>query len=128
MGARKEITVDSIRQLLEDKKAFEIVILEVSERCSFTDHLVIASGSSTRQVKALSDILFDEFEKPLSREGEQQAEWVLMDYGDIVVHLFHEQVRATYNLEELWSDQGSPEKLKEVVNASHLQEKERQPA
>ena len=128
MGARKEVTVSNIRQQLEDKKAFDIVVLEVSERCSFADHLIIASGSSTRQVKALSETLFEELAKPQSREGDQQGEWILMDYGDIVVHLFHETVRATYNLEELWSDQASPEKLKDVVNASHLPETERQPA
>jgi ribosome-associated protein len=91
-----------------DKKAFQIVGLEVSALTSYADGLLICSGGGQRQVGAIADEvqrqLRDEGRRPLHVEGERQAEWVLMDYGDVVVHVFTEDRRAYYGLEGLWSD------------------------
>ena len=90
-------------------KAEELKILDVRILSGFTDYLVIASGMSGRQVKAISDHLQGVVHKkygrnPLGVEGEEQATWILIDYGDVVVHLFQTETRAFYRLEELWHD------------------------
>ncbi len=91
-----------------DKKAFEIVALEVSQLTSYTDSLLICSGGSDRQVGAISEEiqrrLRDSGRKPLHVEGASRSDWVLMDYGEIVVHIFTEERRAFYGLENLWGD------------------------
>ncbi len=92
---------------LEEVKAVDIKILDVRDISSFTDLMIIASGTSTRHVKALSDKVIEHGKKsglrPLGIEGERDAEWVLVDFGDIVVHVMHPQIRDFYNLEKLWS-------------------------
>jgi ribosome-associated protein len=74
----------------------------------FTDYFVICSGESTTQVKAIAEHIASEFtknaQKPLSIEGLRHAHWVLMDYGDVIVHIFEEETRAYYELEKLWLD------------------------
>lgn len=91
-----------------DKKAFEIVALEVSKLTSYADNLLICSGGSDRQVGAISDEiqrrLRDAGRKPLHVEGASRSDWVLMDYGEIVVHIFTEEKRSFYGLENLWGD------------------------
>ncbi|MEZ5589984.1 MAG: ribosome silencing factor [Gammaproteobacteria bacterium] len=91
---------------LEDIKGQDIKVMDVSGVSSFTDIMVIASGSSTRQVKALADKVADECKKagvrPLGVEGDREAEWVLVDLGDIVVHVMLPEIRDFYNLEKLW--------------------------
>ena len=91
---------------LEDLKAKDIRVLNVGEVSSFTDVMVIASGSSTRQVKALAGKVAEECKKagvrPLGIEGEREAEWVLVDLGDVVVHVMLPEIRDFYNLEKLW--------------------------
>lgn len=103
--------LDDAKQLivaaLEEVKALDIKILDVRGISSFTDLMIIASGTSTRHVKALSDKVIETGRKsglrPLGVEGERDAEWVLVDFGDIVVHVMHPQTRDFYNLEKLWS-------------------------
>ena len=91
-----------------DKKAFGIVALAVSELTSYTDSLLICSGGSDRQVGAIADEiqrqLRDAGRRPLHVEGASRSDWVLMDYGDVVVHIFTEERRAFYGLENLWGD------------------------
>ena len=91
-----------------DKKALGLVILKVKEISSFTDYFIICSGSSDRQVKAISDSVESVLKKsgvlPLGIEGARTGQWVLMDYGDVVVHVFYEPVREFYDIERLWSD------------------------
>lgn len=106
-----ERTLTAIRtaaRAAAEKKAFQIIGLEVSELTSYADGLLICSGGSHRQVGAIADEvqrqLRDEGRRPLHVEGERQSEWVLMDYGDVVVHVFTEERRAYYGLESLWSD------------------------
>jgi ribosome-associated protein len=92
---------------LEDIKARDIAVFDVRRQTSLYDTLVIASADSNRQVKALARHVCDELKaagaKILGIEGEQAAEWVLVDAGDIVVHVMQPAVRAHYNLEELWA-------------------------
>lgn len=93
---------------LDDKKGIDIVLLDVHELLVITDIFVIASGSNPRQVKALVDEvegrLRSHDRKPLRREGVESAQWVLLDYGDIVVHVFDPATRSYYDLERLWGD------------------------
>lgn len=89
-----------------DKKAIGTVVLDLREIASFTDYFVITSGANERQVQAISDEVVETLKKAgtpaLRVEGYKTAEWVLVDYGDFVVHIFGEQSRKFYDLERLW--------------------------
>ena len=92
---------------LEDIKAHDITVLDVRKLTSIADTLVIATADSNRQVKALAHHVRDKLKEAgasiIGVEGEESSEWVLVDAGDIVVHVMQPAVRAYYNLEELWS-------------------------
>lgn len=92
---------------LEDIKAHDIEVLDVRKQTSLYDTMIIASADSTRQVKALAHHVRDELKAAgatiIGVEGEMSAEWILVDAGDIVVHVMQPVVRAYYNLEELWA-------------------------
>ncbi|HUX71272.1 MAG TPA: ribosome silencing factor [Cellulomonadaceae bacterium] len=91
-----------------DRKAEEIIALDVSEQLVLTDVFLIASGTNERQVGAIVDAveeaLYKLGSKPLRREGKSQGRWVLLDFGDIVVHVQHSEDRVFYALERLWKD------------------------
>jgi ribosome-associated protein len=91
------------------KKAERIVILDVSKQLVITDHFLICSGNTDRQVKTIADevtkvLSAERGVKPFRREGEREGRWVLLDYVDFVVHVFHPTLRSFYQLERLWSD------------------------
>lgn len=90
------------------KKGVDIVILDVSELIGITDYFVIVAGNTERQVRTIVEEvekrLREEGVKPYRREGEREQRWVLIDYLDVVVHVFHQEDRDFYNLERLWSD------------------------
>jgi ribosome-associated protein len=90
----------------QDKKAEDIVVLNISTLCSFTDHFIICTGNSSRQVQAIADGVEERLRKHLLRpahiEGYGQGEWVLLDYMDFVVHVFTPKAREFYDLERLW--------------------------
>lgn len=92
---------------LEDDKAEDILALDIRGKSSFADMLVIASGRSARHVGALADHVMRKLKdagvKDVRVEGLPQADWVLVDAGDVVVHLFRPEVRAFYNIEKIWS-------------------------
>lgn len=92
----------------EDKLATDIVALDVSEQFPLADIFVLASVSNERQVSSVVDSIEDALReagsKPLRREGEREGRWVLLDFGDIIVHIQHEQERMYYQLERLWKD------------------------
>ena len=91
-----------------EKKAEDPVLLDVRKLCSFTDYFVILSGRSTRHVKGLAEAIEDELRsKRLSvskSEGLSEGTWVLLDYNDVVVHIFYKETRGFYDIEGLWHD------------------------
>lgn len=91
-----------------DKLATDIVLIDVSEQLAITDVFVIASGNNERQVEAIVDEVEDQLRlhgsKPIRREGKRDGRWVLLDFGDIVVHVQHQEERVFYSLERLWKD------------------------
>jgi ribosome-associated protein len=91
-----------------DKKAISVEVLDVSGRVDYADFLVLMTGRSDRQVNALAQGIEEALrlggKRPLSVEGLPHAHWVLMDYGDVVVHVFQDEARTTYDLEGLWMD------------------------
>ena len=93
---------------LLQKKAKDLTILKVNAVSSFTDYFVICSGGSDRQVQALAEAVREDMKKsdilPLGVEGEKIGKWVLLDYADVIVHIFYEPIRAFYDLERLWPD------------------------
>ncbi|RIJ15916.1 ribosome silencing factor [Henriciella mobilis] len=109
------VSVDDIRALadtvissLEDDKAEDITVINLEGKSSLADIMIIASGRSARHVAAIADHLAqtvkDATGRPIKLEGLPNADWVLLDIGDIIVHLFRPEVRAFYNLEKIWSD------------------------
>ena len=91
-----------------EKLGQQIIAFDVSDQLAITDAFVLASASNDRQVKAIVDEVEDKLReigaKPIRREGERDGRWVLIDYGDVVVHVQHEEERTFYALERLWRD------------------------
>jgi ribosome-associated protein len=91
-----------------EKKAIDPVVLDLREIASFTDYFLIVSGANERQVQAISDEIYEQLKKagsPAARvEGYKTAEWILLDYGDFVVHVFEQKARKFYDLERLWRE------------------------
>jgi len=96
-----------VEHSLEDMKAIDVKVLDVSKITSIADYMLVCSGNSTRHVKAIAKELVEQAKangvKPLGVEGEQEAEWVLVDLADIIVHIMLPKARDFYNLEKLWS-------------------------
>ena len=92
----------------EDKKASDLVALDISGIASFTDYFLFCTGDSSRQMQAIADEVEQKLKKfgirPSHVEGYQNAEWILMDYIDLVIHIFSRSARAYYDLERLWRD------------------------
>ncbi|KXK02946.1 MAG: Iojap-related protein [Acidobacteria bacterium OLB17] len=92
-----------------DKKALNIIGLDLREIASFTEHFVIATGTNQRQVQAIADEILEKLKKEkglraVRVEGYRTGEWVLLDYGDFIFHIFNEAAREFYDLERLWRD------------------------
>lgn len=91
-----------------DKKAVNSIVLDLREVTEFTDFFIITNGTNVRQVQAISDGIAEDLKlidtRPSRIEGYNAAEWILMDYGDFVVHIFEEKARQFYDLERLWRD------------------------
>jgi len=98
----------AIARILDDNKAIDVVILNVSNVCSLSDYFIIATGTSTPQVRGLTETvkkkIKDIFKRiPLGNETEKANRWNLLDYGEVVVHIMHTQERETYQIEKFWS-------------------------
>ena len=95
-------------QAMEDKKARDIRIIDISEISVLADYFLIASGSNKNQVQAMVDNVQEELHKagfvPKQVEGYNSANWILLDYGDIIIHVFDEENRLFYDLERIWRD------------------------
>jgi ribosome-associated protein len=96
----------TIEQALDDGKAEDIVVIDLQGKTSIADHMVIATGRSARQVSALAErvltTLRERGHRTTGSEGMRQGDWVLIDAGDVIVHLFRPEVRTFYNLEKMW--------------------------
>jgi ribosome-associated protein len=103
---------DTLSKVLEDDKAEEIVLIDLDGRSALADFMVIASGRSGRHVAALADHLAQEVKKltgrPAHVEGMPNADWVLIDTGDVIVHIFRPEVRDFYKLEKIWARDAVP--------------------
>lgn len=105
-----DITGDQLKELalsvLEDAKAEDIRTFDLRDRSTISDYMIVASGNSTRQVRAMAERLMIKSKEhgnpPLGTEGERDGEWALVDLNDVVIHLMLPRVRAFYNLEKLW--------------------------
>jgi ribosome-associated protein len=89
-----------------DKKALNVKVLEIGRISSIADYLVLASGRSDKQTQAIADSVrqgLKKFGKALDVEGLKEGNWIVIDYGDVIVHIFQEEMRRHYNLDELWS-------------------------
>ncbi len=107
MDSKKLATV--CRELADNKKAENIVVLDVKELSSITDYFVIASGSSEPHLRAISDEIIDKLRdehdlRPRAVDGNLQAAWLVLDYFDVIVHVMRNDIREHYDLESLWGD------------------------
>ncbi len=95
-------------EALSERKAEDVIVLDVRGLTSYTDAFIIASGRSTRQVSSIGQHIEMEMKKKGVRafgvDGLEEGRWVLLDYGDVIIHVFYEEVRRFYNLEGLWAD------------------------
>lgn len=107
MNLSAQTIKDAVISSLEDLKAKDIVCIDVKKLTSVADYMVICTGTSTRHVKSLADNVYVDLKKlgeqARSVEGDAGAEWVLVDFGDVLVHVMLEQARDFYELEKLWS-------------------------
>lgn len=108
-GAVEQAIAQSIADAIWDKKGFEVQALEVTEIAGYTDMMVICSASSVRHASAIGSGVLDAMRiqhgrKPLGKEGERDGHWVLIDFGEVVVHIFHAPVREYYELDRLYAD------------------------
>lgn len=105
--SNKEIALKAAAVLM-NKKALDVVVIDIKEKSSFADYFVIASGGSERQVGTLADEVEDQFAKEgiltKSVEGKKTSGWILMDFGDVIVNIFTVEQRDRYNIEKVWSD------------------------
>lgn len=115
MGAKLENASDSLLALvlksLDDNKAEDIVQIDLRGKSSVADHMVICSGRSSRQVSSIAEKLADEVKQELGvlakTEGKDTGDWVLLDAGDVIIHVFRPEVREFYQLEKMWLPSGA---------------------
>ena len=99
-----EALAKKIMTILEEKKATDILALDISEISTLADYFILASAENVRQLDALEDAVEEDVRLEVNKEGESSSGWILMDYRDVVVHLFTKEQRAFYDLEKIWSD------------------------
>jgi ribosome-associated protein len=95
-------TWKALAAALQDMKATDIAVIDVRDVCSFTDYIIIGTGMSDRQIRAMAEHVMETFGKPFGREGVEQGRWVLLDYVDVVIHIFQGDVRKYYDMEGMW--------------------------
>lgn len=113
----KELAL-AICKVLSDKKGRDVVYIDVTEKTSLCDFFVLASGTSSTQVKSLAEIVEEQMEKqfdldPTRLDGVRDGRWAVLDYGDVIVHVFSEEAREFYHMERLWDDGQNLKKFEE---------------
>jgi ribosome-associated protein len=107
-GSRLPKQIEMAVKAAEDKKANELIVLDLRKAAGFTDYFVICSGTNPRQIRAIADSVIEalgaEGEKPAHIEGYERSEWILLDYFDFIVHVFAPETRMFYGLERLWGN------------------------
>ena len=107
-AARLPAQIERAMQAADDKKALDLVVLDLRKAAGFTDFFVICSGGNTRQIHAIADGIVEALSadgiKPAHIEGYDRSEWILIDYFDFVVHVFSQETRMFYGLERLWGN------------------------
>ena len=107
MATSRELAKIAI-EAMEDKKAIDIKIIDIEKISTLADYFIIASGSNRNQVQAMADKVDEKMSRagyePKNIEGYRNANWILMDYGDLVIHIFDEENRLFYDLERIWRD------------------------
>ena len=100
--------IDAAIRAADDKKAVDLVVLDLRKAAGFTDYFVICSGTNSRQIRAIADAVIDVLAaqgvKPAHVEGYDRSEWILLDYFDFIVHIFASETRLFYGLERLWGN------------------------
>ena len=101
--------LELINEAIEDKKGFDIEVMEIGKMTTIADYFIIASGNSSNQVASIANEVETKMEKEgihmlTEKEGYRGSRWVILDYEDVIVHLFHKEEREYYNLERLWSE------------------------
>ena len=106
-----------ICETLSAKKAHDIVKLDVKEKTVLADYFIVASGRSAIQVKSLAEYAIEAIEKEggevIRKEGLDDGRWAVVDFGDVILHIFNDEMRLFYHLERLWSDENNTEKISE---------------
>lgn len=111
--------ISVIVKAADNKKAFNIKVLDISKLTTISDYFVIASGNATTQVDAIANEIENKMEDRgyhlQQKEGQKSSRWIILDYGDIIVHVFHKEDREFYNLERLWADAKDVD-IKEIIS------------
>ncbi len=118
------MTIDELKKLaldaLDDLKADDVTVLDVKDKTTVTDWIIIATGSSSRHVKSIANSVVTAAKQankpPLGAEGEEDGEWVLVDLGDVIVHVMQQQVRDFYDLESLWAVEAVEQRREQEVS------------
>ena len=97
-----------VAEILDNRNAEDIILIDIREQSILADYFVICSGKAANHVKVLADELEDKLGKegirPVRKEGYQEGRWIVLDYGEVLVHIFQPEVRAFYDIEHLWAD------------------------
>lgn len=111
-----------ISRIAADKKAMDVVVLDMGDASSITDYFLICSGGSERQVQAIADAIDEQLKQSglasLGVEGYREGRWILMDYGDVIVHVFSQETRDFYDLERLWANAPKIDLSREIAGVA----------
>lgn len=129
-GASAKQRMEWIRDALDDAKARDIAVLDVRKISDFTDYMAIATGTSNRHVQSTADKIVDALRahgvRTVGVEGGKIGDWVLIDFGDVIVHVMREETRDFYNLEKLWSDAKRVEHREKIKKPPGRQKRQEQ--